>query len=151
VHLTRVVFCMFSALMLSPLVTARAQDCSHSPNQREWNICAGNKAAHSERRLTQLLAAVSSSADSVRRAQLGSVQEKWKTFRDSDCQWQADAFTGGSIQPVVYSECITALTEARIADLKLQLCEGFGVRGPCVESRKFDLRVTKATSSEIGS
>jgi uncharacterized protein YecT (DUF1311 family) len=146
VHFTRVVFGIFSAFTLWPLVTARAQDCSHSPNQREWNICAGNKAEHSERRLTQLLAEISSRADSVRRAQLQSVQEKWKTFRDSDCQWQADAFTGGSIQPVVYSECIFALTEARIVDLKLQLCEGFGVRGECAESRRYDSSMIESTA-----
>jgi len=148
VRFTRIVIGIFSALTSWPLVTARAQDCSHSANQREWNICAGNEAAHSERRLDQLIAEISSRADSARRAQLQGVQEKWKAFRDSDCQWQANAFTGGSIQPAVYAECIVALTEARIADLKLQLCEGFGVRGPCAESRRYDLPVVKPAARE---
>jgi len=142
----RVVVGIVSALVLWPLGTARAQDCRHSPNQREWNICAGNKAAAADRRLDRLLADVSSRADSVRRAQLQAVQQTWKAFRDNDCQWQADAFTGGSIQPAIYAECILALTEARIADLKLQLCEGFGVRGPCAESRKYDLPMTKPSA-----
>jgi hypothetical protein len=77
---------------------------------------------------------------------LQAVQQTWKAFRDNDCQWQADAFTGGSIQPAIYAECILALTEARIADLRLQLCEGFGVRGPCAKSRKYDLPMPKTAA-----
>jgi uncharacterized protein YecT (DUF1311 family) len=142
-HLSRVLFGISFGFFVSPLMTASAQDCDHSPNQLEWNICTANEAANLDRRLGQLLAQISSRADSARRAQLESVQEKWKVFRDADCQWQADAFSGGSIQPVVYSQCITALTRARIQDLKLQLCEGFGVRGTCAESRKYDLPIAK--------
>jgi uncharacterized protein YecT (DUF1311 family) len=143
VHLPRIVVGIVSGLVLWPLGTARAQDCRHSANQREWNICAGNNAAAADHRLEQLLTEISSRADSARRARLQAVQQTWKAFRDNDCQWQADAFTGGSIQPAIYAECILALTEARISDLKLQLCEGFGARGPCAESRKYDLPMTK--------
>src|SRR5256885_15358580 len=63
--------------------------------------------------------------------------------RDSDCQWQAEAFAGGSIQPTVHAQCITALTEARIADLKFQLGEGFSVRGSCAASRRYDVAGTQ--------
>jgi uncharacterized protein YecT (DUF1311 family) len=130
---------IITALVFWPLLAANAQDCSHSPDQRAWDICTANEAELSGRRLERLLAEISSGADSARRVQLETIQRQWKTFRDSDCRWQADAFAGGSIQPVVYSQCITAVTEGRIAELKLQLCEGFGVRGPCAASRKFDL------------
>lgn len=130
---------ILATLLVWPLLPATAQDCNHSPDQRAWNICTANEAELSDRRLKRLLAEISSVADSARRLQLATVQAKWKTFRDSDCQWQAAAFAGGSIQPTVYSECITALTEARIADLKLQLCEGFGARGACAASRNYDL------------
>ena len=133
-------------LFVSPLVTASAQDCDHSANQRDWNICTANEAAKLDRRLDQLLAQISARADSTRRAELVSVQDKWKMFRDADCQWQADAFSGGSIQPAVYSECVIVLTTARITELKLQLCEGFGVRGPCAESRRYDLPAGKPSA-----
>ena len=128
-----------TGLLILPLLPANAQDCNHSPDQRAWNTCTANEAELSDKRLDRLLAEISSHADSARRLQLETVQAKWKTFRDSDCKWQAAAFAGGSIQPTVYSECVTALTEARIADLKLQLCEGFGVRGACAASRNYDL------------
>jgi len=134
---------IITALLVWPLLPANAQDCNHSPDQRAWNICTANEAEMSDQRLKRLLAEISSSAGPARRVQLETVQAEWKTFRDSDCKWQADAFAGGSIQPTVYSQCLTALTEARIADLKLQLCEGFGVRGACPASRKYDLPAAK--------
>ena len=109
------------------------------PDQRAWNICTANQAEISDQRLRRLLAEVSSNADSGRRVQLARVQQKWTVFRDSECEWQTDAFAGGTIQPVVYSQCVIALTEERIAYLKLQLCEGGGMRGPCDASRKYDL------------
>ena len=130
---------IITALLVWPLLPANAQDCNHSPDQRAWNICTANEAELLDQRLKRVLAEISSRADSARRVQLETVQAKWKTFRDSDCQWQADAFAGASIQPTVYSKCVAALTEARIADLKLQLCEGFGVRGSCAASRNYDL------------
>ncbi|HJQ22524.1 MAG TPA: lysozyme inhibitor LprI family protein [Blastocatellia bacterium] len=144
--LSRVLFGIGFAFLFSPLVTASAQDCDHSANQREWNICTAGEAAKLDRRLDQLLAQISSRTDSARRAELARVQDKWKVFRDADCQWQAAAFAGGSIQPAVYSQCIIGLTAARIADLKLQLCEGFGVRGPCAESRRYDLSAARASA-----
>jgi uncharacterized protein YecT (DUF1311 family) len=130
-------------IFIYPSVSAKAQTCSHSANQREWNICAGKEAAASDQRLKQLLAEISSRADSARRVQLAAVQSKWESFRDSDCTWQADAFLGGSIQPAIYSQCITSLTEARISDLKVQLCDGFGATGSCAASRKYDSPIEK--------
>jgi uncharacterized protein YecT (DUF1311 family) len=145
-RISLIVFGIGFGLFLSALRVAEAQDCDHSPNQREWNICTANEAATLDRRLNQLVTEISSGVDSTRSVQLKSVQKKWETFRDTDCEWRADAFAGGSIQPAVYSQCVIALTKARIAELKLQLCEGFGVRGPCAESRRYDLPVEKASA-----
>jgi len=130
---------ILSVLLVWPLLSAQAQDCDHSPDQRAWNICTANQAEISDQRLRRLLAEVSSNADSGRRVQLARVQQRWTVFRDSECEWQTDAFAGGTIQPVVYSQCVIALTEERIAHLKLQLCEGGGMRGPCDASRQYDL------------
>ena len=132
-----------AGIFVYPIVSAKAQTCDDSANQREWNICAGNEAAASDQRLKQLLREISARADSARRARLAAVQGSWESFRDADCKWQADAFAGGSIRPAIYAQCLTALTEARITDLKLQLCEGFGAMGSCAASRKYDARTAK--------
>jgi uncharacterized protein YecT (DUF1311 family) len=134
---------IITLLLFWPLLPANAQACDHSPDQLAWNICSAKEAEASDQRLERLVAEISSHADSARRVQLATIQAEWQTFRDSDCLWQADAFAGGSIQPAVYSQCLTAVTEGRIAELKVQLCEGFGVRGTCAASRTYDLPTPK--------
>lgn len=45
-------------------------------------------------------------------------QKDWLKFRDSHCKFQIEQYKGGSIQPLIYSTCLTERTNARIEDLK---------------------------------
>ena len=127
---------------------AVAQGCDRSSStQSDLNNCAAKAAATSARRLERLLAEVASHVDSKRALGLREVQARWVRYRDGQCQWEADAFTGGSVQPMEYSYCIVGLTEERIEVLKEELCEGSGMTGACTASRKYDLsRVSRARS-----
>jgi uncharacterized protein YecT (DUF1311 family) len=119
---------------------AAAQGCDRSSStQSDLNDCAAKAAAGSARRLQKLLAEIASRVDSTRAVGLREVQARWVRYRDGQCKWEADAFTGGSVQPMEYSYCIAGLTEERIAGLKEELCEGSGMTGPCAASRKYDL------------
>ena len=119
---------------------AAAQGCDRSGStQSDLNDCAAKTATGSARRLERLLTEITSRVDSTRAAGLRQVQATWVKYRDGQCQWEAGAFSGGSVQPMEYSYCIAGLTEERIAALKEELCEGSGMTGPCAASRKYDL------------
>ena len=45
-------------------------------------------------------------------------QKDWLKFRDSHCKFEIEQYNGGSIQPLIYSNCLTQLTNARIENLK---------------------------------
>ena len=45
-------------------------------------------------------------------------QRDWIKFRDSHCEFEANEYEGGSIQPLIYSSCLTERTKDRIKDLK---------------------------------
>jgi uncharacterized protein YecT (DUF1311 family) len=45
-------------------------------------------------------------------------QKDWLTFRDSHCKFEIEQYAGGSIQPLIHSNCLTELTNDRIEDLK---------------------------------
>jgi uncharacterized protein YecT (DUF1311 family) len=127
-------------LLLGQTQRAGAQDCDRAGSgQSDLNECAAKTAAGSARRLERLLAEINSRVDSTRAAGLREVQARWIKYRDGQCQWHADAFSGGSVQPMQYSYCLAGLTEERIAGLKEELCEGSGMTGPCAASRKYDL------------
>ncbi len=45
-------------------------------------------------------------------------QIDWLKFRDSHCEFETNESEGGSIQPLMYSTCLTERTKNRIDDLK---------------------------------
>jgi uncharacterized protein YecT (DUF1311 family) len=88
--------------------------------------------------LDGLLKELAAKLDAPNKERLEEVQSQWVKYRDAHCHWQAAFFEGGSVQPTMYSTCISALTWNRIKELKLDLCEGAGMTGPCEASKRYD-------------
>ena len=44
-------------------------------------------------------------------------QKDWLKYRHSDCKFAAEQYSGGSIQPLIHTSCLTEKTKARIEDL----------------------------------
>ena len=51
-------------------------------------------------------------------ASLKEAERTWISYRDIQCKAAAQQYEGGSIAPMVYSQCLTTVTEHRTADLK---------------------------------
>jgi len=102
------------------------------------NICAQQVAARSNERLRSLLADLRTRLDSSRFGQLSRVQAQWQAYRKAHCDWEGEGFAGGSVAPAVVSNCFAAVTEARIEELKIHLCEGEGMTGECAPSHRYD-------------
>ena len=45
-------------------------------------------------------------------------QRAWLTYRDAHCRTQAYEARGGSLEPLLYASCRTALTQARTEELR---------------------------------
>lgn len=112
--------------------------CNPDLTQMEMNECWQAQLEASDRRLTALLGDLEQVLDVAEVVQLRSVQRLWLDYRRRHCQWQANFFAGGSIQPMVYASCADSLTWERIAALKINLCEGQGMTGDCEASRRYD-------------
>jgi uncharacterized protein YecT (DUF1311 family) len=110
-------------LALTPLLftsVAHAVDCDNAADQVTMNQCAAqqNKAADKELNALyqQITARLKSSPD--RKRLLVSTQRSWIAFRDAECKFSASAEEGGSIYPLIYGNCITDLTKARVETFK---------------------------------
>jgi uncharacterized protein YecT (DUF1311 family) len=44
---------------------------------------------------------------------LRTAQRSWLSFRDQECEWESDLYQGGTLAPVVFVNCLVALTQAR--------------------------------------
>ena len=51
-------------------------------------------------------------------ANLKEAERTWMSYRDIQCKAAAQQYEGGSMAPMIYSQCLTTLTEHRAADLK---------------------------------
>ena len=51
-------------------------------------------------------------------AALKEAERTWMSYRDIQCKAAALQYEGGSMAPMIYSQCLTTLTEHRTADLK---------------------------------
>ncbi len=51
-------------------------------------------------------------------ASLREAERTWISYRDIQCKAAAQQYEGGSAAPMIYSQCLTTLTEHRTADLK---------------------------------
>jgi uncharacterized protein YecT (DUF1311 family) len=105
--------------------------------QVEINACARREADAAEEKLRALLAELSPKLKPATRPELDQIQAQWRTLRERECKWEEGLSDGGSVAPAVYATCVSALTRQRIERLRLFLCEGAGMTGPCDASRRY--------------
>jgi uncharacterized protein YecT (DUF1311 family) len=100
-------------------------DCLNSTTQLEMNFCAAWRAKLSDRSLNSAYQTVRRSYQqsdakehgTLRLKNLTTAQLAWITFRDTTCTWEASKFSGGSIAPMIYSNCVDRVTKARTREL----------------------------------
>lgn len=116
-------------------------DCGEGgSNQSEMNVCAERAAFAVGVRLDGLLEELRGVLEAASWDGLGRLQVQWAKHVKEDCAWERSFFAPGSAAPMIYSRCMKNRTEERIARLKIFLCEGAGMTGPCDASRKYDVR-----------
>ncbi|SFB29679.1 Uncharacterized conserved protein YecT, DUF1311 family [Pseudomonas sp. NFIX10] len=113
-------------LALTPLLfvaVAQADDCADATTQGEMNQCAAkeNKAADTELNslYKQITARLKDNPEAKK--MLVKAQRAWIGFRDAECEFSASGVEGGSVYPLIYNNCITAQTKARVEAFKTYL------------------------------
>ena len=51
-------------------------------------------------------------------AGLKEAERAWMSYRDIQCKAAAQQYQGSSMAPMIYSQCLTTVTEHRTAELK---------------------------------
>lgn len=110
-------------LALTPLLFtpfAHALDCANASDQVTMNQCAAQEHKAADKELNalyqQISARLKNNPDSKKL--LVGAQRGWIGFRDAECKFASSAVTGGSVYPLIYSNCVTELTKARVETLK---------------------------------
>ncbi|MGO4310634.1 lysozyme inhibitor LprI family protein [Pseudomonas sp. KB_15] len=110
-------------LALTPLLFTTMTFAVDCDDQAAMNQCAAQQNAAADKELNalyqQITSRLKSNPDSKK--QLVSAQRAWVAFRDAECKFSASGVEGGSVYPLIYSNCVTELTRARVATFKTYL------------------------------
>jgi len=90
---------------------SRADECNTSNTQLELNECVASKYKDADTKLNALYASIPKSPKLV------AAERAWLAYRDAECSYQANQYTGGSLELVTKLYCLKYLTEQRIKDL----------------------------------
>ena len=114
-------FLALTPLLLSAAV--QADDCANASTQSAMNECAAKQYKQADSQLNALYKQINSrlqdNPDSKKL--LVGAQRGWIGFRDAECKFASSAVTGGSVYPLIYSNCVTELTKARVETFKTYL------------------------------
>jgi len=126
--------------ILSCSVGALAKDqpvkCNPNGNQMELNQCASDKFAAADAKLNktwQVLMAAHKHEAKIP-DQLKKAQKAWITFRDAEvaaifaCEEGDVQVCHGSMYPLLFSDVMTELTDARTERLQKYIDDGLGVK-----------------------
>lgn len=108
---------MASVVAVAGMNGAQAQtatECIEPQVQGLMNACAAKDFAAADGALNTAWKPAKSFADAIGKgAALLSAQRAWLKYRDAACDVHASPFEGGSIQPLIYSTCMSELTTQR--------------------------------------
>ena len=118
----KLIYCTFLALLLATAATAN--NCDTTTAQQEMNRCADLEFQAVDAELNDAYADAVAYARELDDAGAGGVEDRlriaqraWVAYRDAACDADAFLFDGGSMMPLIYSSCLSRLTELRRADL----------------------------------
>lgn len=117
----RIIFTCAALLLSAP---ALADDCTNASTQMEMNTCAAAQFQTADKKLNETYQNALKRAEPPQRDLLKKAQIAWIALRDADCALVSSGTEGGSIQPMIASQCMTDKTDEREAFLaSLLQCE----------------------------
>lgn len=115
---------LIAAAALLASGAAWADDCSNANTQTEMNQCAAAQYQAADKKLNETWQQALKRASGQQLELLKKAQQAWISLRDADCAFLASGAEGGSMQPMLISQCMTDKSVEREALLaSLLQCE----------------------------
>lgn len=106
------------------IITASAKpDCENARTQTEMNICSAAEYQAADKILNKTFNHHIKGLSKSEKQALQSAQRSWITYRDQACYSFSLTAEGGSIQPLIQSNCLNRLTNERTQLLNDQFPE----------------------------
>jgi uncharacterized protein YecT (DUF1311 family) len=87
------------------------------------NQCAGQAYKAADAALNRVYQRLAAMLNDNEKAQLKEAQSAWLKYRDSNCEFVADQYKGGTMRPMIYGYCLADITKKRTGELRNQIKE----------------------------
>ena len=108
----------------SASLIAQNPNCNNPQTQSAMNVCAGLSYQQADKNLNQVYRRLIPTLGATQRQKLVTAQQAWIKFRDTSCAFEKSQFEGGTIAPMIYSNCLADLTKQRTKQLESYLLQG---------------------------
>jgi uncharacterized protein YecT (DUF1311 family) len=110
-------------LYVQPASAQDANDCSSLQTQFDMNFCADQDFQKIDGTLNLIWDDAKTNAENEddtgdQSKTLLTAQRNWLAYRNSQCEFEGLAAAGGSMQPMLVSECKTKMTDERVKLLR---------------------------------
>lgn len=93
-------------------------NCIEPTTQITMNVCAWQDFEDKDAKLNVFYKKQANQLDKKQLERLMFAQRAWIKFRDTQCDYEAGFEEGGTIQPLIHSNCLSRLTDERIKYFK---------------------------------
>ena len=83
--------------------------------------CAEHKVLATDKTIDALNVKIFSKLSKTGRADYINTNTNWVNYRDAACTTEASIYSGGSIQPVAYANCLVSIDGSHVTELKTML------------------------------
>jgi uncharacterized protein YecT (DUF1311 family) len=106
--------------LLAPTVAPQGgkHPCESASSQFEATQCAAREYKQADAELNKVYQQVLKQEDAGGQARLKTAQLAWLKFRDTECEYEAGDYIGGTMRPMVEAFCLAAVTQERTRQLK---------------------------------
>lgn len=109
----------FLCLLASVVAAQGGQNpCEQGSTQYEATQCAGRAYKQADAELNKVYQQVLRQEDKDGQARLKLAQLSWLKFRDTECEYEAGDYIGGTMRPMIEAFCLAAITNDRTKQLK---------------------------------
>ena len=94
-------------------------NCEQAMTTIDLRICANMAYQRSDSMLVEIYNRLLAESSSKEKITLINLQKQWRAFRDRHCGVVWNKYEGGSMQSIVYLNCLREMTENRVEELRL--------------------------------
>ena len=111
-------------VMIAGVSRSQQNDPCKGETTFEMRQCAGKKYREADDELNKVYRRLMSKLDNEgHKTSLKTAQQDWLKYRDSHCAYVSYLYEGGTLYPIILTDCKTLLTSSRTKELKQQIEE----------------------------